>query len=222
MKLGVLFSGGKDSTMAAYIAKKTGHELSCLISIFSENKDSYMFHTPSIQQVKGQARVMELPLIIGNTIGKEEEELGDLEQAIFKAKKIYGIEGIITGAIASVYQSTRIQKICDKLNLECFNPLWQKPELDILQNLIEYGFKVIIVSIAAEGLDKSWLGREIDLNFIKDIKILKDKYKIHPAGEGGEFETFVLYCPLFTESLRIKDYEIYGEGNAWRMELQIQ
>jgi len=222
MKLGVLFSGGKDSTLAAHIAKKTGHELICLISMFSKNKDSYMFHTPSVKRVKEQARVMELPLIIGDTEGEKEKELGDLEQLIFKAKKKYKIDGIITGAVESVYQSTRIQNICDKLGLECFNPLWKKPEFSILEDLIHYGFKAIVVAVAAEGLDKSWLGREIDEKFIEDMQILNKKYGIHSAGEGGEFETFVLYCPLFTETLRIKDYEIIGDGNSWRMELQIE
>ena len=64
MKLGVLFSGGKDSTFACYLAKKQGYEISCLISIFSENKESWMFHTPSIEQVKKQAEVMNIPLIL--------------------------------------------------------------------------------------------------------------------------------------------------------------
>ena len=64
MKCGVLFSGGKDSVYSAYLAKKKGYELACLISVFSSNKESYMFHTPSITKVKKQAQVMEIPLLI--------------------------------------------------------------------------------------------------------------------------------------------------------------
>ena len=128
-KCAILFSGGKDSCYAAYLAKRKGYELTCLISIFSKNKESYMFHTPSIKNTKQQAEVMNLPLIIQKTKGEKEKELTDLEKVIKKAKAEYGLDTIVTGALYSVYQTSRIQKICDKLNLECFNPLWHRDEL---------------------------------------------------------------------------------------------
>ena len=109
MKCGVLFSGGKDSAYAAFLAIKDGYEVSCLISIFSENPESYMFHTPSITKVKKQAEVMKIPLIVQRTKGEKENELVDLENAIKKAIEKYGIEIIVTGAIASVYQTSRVQ-----------------------------------------------------------------------------------------------------------------
>ena len=222
MKLAILFSGGKDSCYSAYLAKKQGHEISCLISIQSENPDSYMFHTPSILSTEKQAKIMNIPLIIQKTKGKKEFELVDLEKAVKKAKSKFGIEGIVTGALRSVYQSSRIQKICDKLNLKCFNPLWQKDEIKYLNELIKNKFKIIITAIAAYPLSEKWLGREIDKKFIDEVQVLEQKYKINPAGEGGEFETFVLDCPLFTKSLKIKDKKISGEENSWRMELEVE
>src|SRR3989344_232593 len=222
MKLGLLFSGGKDSTYAAYLAKKDKHKISCLISIHSENKDSYMFHTPSIEQTKVQSNVMNIPLIIIKTKGIKEIELKDLEKAIKKAKQDYNIEGIITGAVASVYQASRIQKICDKLKLECFNPLWQKNQIELLEDLIKNKFEVIITGVAAYPLDKSWLGRKIDSSFLSDIKKLHEKYKINPAGEGGEFESFVIKCPLFKRKLKIIDKKITGEKNNWKMDLKVE
>ena len=82
MKVAVLFSGGKDSCFAAYKAKQAGNELTCLISVISENPESYMFHTPNISLTEKQAEVMNLPLIVHKTLGQKEEELTDLEQAI--------------------------------------------------------------------------------------------------------------------------------------------
>lgn len=222
MKLGILFSGGKDSCYAAYLAKQEGNELVCLISILSENLDSYMFHTPNIKLVEKQAKVMELPIVIKWTKGVKEKELKELELAISEAKEKYGIEGIVTGALHSDYQATRIQKICDKLELKCINPLWHKDEFEYLQELINNKFKVIITCVAGEGLDDKWLGREIDNKFVEDVKILHDKYKIHPAGEGGEFESFVIGCPLFKKELKIIDKNISGEGNSWKMEVKIK
>ena len=125
MRLGVLFSGGKDSLFAAYLASKTD-KLACLITIISENKESYMFHTSNIHLANIQAKSLNLPLITVKTKGKKEQELKDLKKAIKQAKSKHKIEGIVTGTIASTYQSTRIQKICNRLNLHCFNPLWQK------------------------------------------------------------------------------------------------
>lgn len=222
LKLGVLFSGGKDSTYSAYLAKKQGHDLACLISVFSENKDSYMFHTPSIERVKEQAKAIKLPLIIGKTKGEKEKELIDLENAIKKAKQKYNIQGIVTGALHSNYQASRIQKICDKLDLECLNPLWQKNEFEYLNELIKNDFEVVIIGIGAYPLGESWLGRKINEKFIEDISELNKKYKIHPAGEGGEFETFVLNCPLFEYPLKIVNKEISKQGeNSFRMEVKV-
>ena len=223
MKLAVLFSGGKDSVYSAYLAKKLGNELTCLISIFSENQESYMFHTPSISRVKHQAEVMDIPLLIQKTKGEKEEELKDLEMAIKKAKDKYKIQGIVTGAIRSVYQASRIQKICDKLELECINPLWQKDEFEYLDELIENKFKVIVIGVFAYPLGESWLGREINEEFIEEVKELHKKYKIHPAGEGGEFETFVLNCPLFNKELKVIDKEIISTGeHSWKIEIDVE
>jgi len=220
MKAAILFSGGKDSTYAAYLAKKAGYELICLISIFSKNKASYMFHTPSIEQVKKQAEVMDIPILIDKTNGEKELELKDLEDAIKLAKEKYGFDTLVTGALHSEYQASRIQKICDKLNLKCFNPLWHKDEIEYLQELVSNNFKIIITGVFAYSLNQSWLGRIIDDKFIGEVAQLKAKYKIHAAGEGGEFETFVLDCPLFKNELKVKSFKDVRESeNGWRREI---
>ena len=134
MKLAVLFSGGKDSTYAMYLVKKQGHEISCVISVISENKESYMFHTPSIEKTEKQAKVMGIPLLTKKTKGVKEDELKDLEEVIKTAIKKYEIKGIVTGALHSDYQSSRIQKICDELKIKCINPLWHKNEFEYLED----------------------------------------------------------------------------------------
>jgi ABC transporter with metal-binding/Fe-S-binding domain ATP-binding protein len=222
MKCGVLFSGGKDSTYAAYLAKKEGYTISCLISVISKNPESYMFHTPSILEVKKQADSMDIPIIIINTQGEKELELIDLERVIKKAKNEFGINAVITGAVESAYQASRIQKICDNLELDCFNPLWQKNQIELLNELLENNFKIIIIGVFAYLLNETWLGKIIDKEFITNVKNLQKKYDINPAGEGGEFETFVLNCPLFKKELNIKNNKISGKNNSWSMEIMIE
>ena len=152
MKLGVLFSGGKDSTYALYKVMEQ-NQIVCLISIISKNPDSYMFHTPNINLTSLQAKALGLPLIRKTTRGVKEEELKDLKKTIAEAKERFGIEGIVTGAFASAYQKDRIQKICDELNLKCINPLWGKEPETLLREMLKDGFKFILSSIAAFGLE---------------------------------------------------------------------
>ena len=222
MNLGILFSGGKDSTFASWLANKNGYHISCLISIFSENKDSFMFHTPSIERVREQSKIMKIPLVIVKTKGDKEKELKDLERAIKIAIRKYKINGVITGAVESVYQTSRIQIICNKLKIECFNPLWQKDQIELLNDLIKNKFEVIITGVFAEGLDKNLLGKMIDKDFIKNIKILNKKYGISVSGEGGEYESFVLNCPLFERKLKMIDFRDYGKGNSWSREIEVR
>jgi len=217
----VLFSGGKDSVFATYLAEQNKYKVNCLITLLSKNLSSYMFHTPSISKVKKQAEIMNKPLILKETLGEKEKELEDLKKAILKAKQEYNIQGVITGSVESAYQASRVQRICNDLDLECFNPLWQKDQFELLYDLIENNFEIIITGVFAYPLDKKWLGRKINEEFIEDMKILHEKYKINPAGEGGEYETFVLNCPLFTRKLQIKSKQISGKKNSFSMEVEI-
>jgi ABC transporter with metal-binding/Fe-S-binding domain ATP-binding protein len=213
MKVGVLFSGGKDSTYALFKAWKKD-EVICLITVISKNKESYMFHTPNIDITKLQAEALSLPLIQAFTEGKKEEELKDLETAIKKAKETFNIEGVVTGAIESVYQSERIQKICNKLSISCINPLWKKNQEELLNELINNKFKVIISGVFAYPLDESWLGREIDEKSIKELVELRKKYHTSPSGEGGEIETTVLDAPFFKKKIEILESEIQAKDNS--------
>lgn len=222
-KAAILFSGGKDSVYATYLAKNEGYSVECLVCIESSNKHSYMFHTPSITKTKKQSEVLGIPLIIKKTKGEKENELFDLKKAILKAKKEYGIEVVVTGAIKSVYQSSRIQNICSELNLECFNPLWQKNEEEYLKELIKNNFKVILVGVFAYPFNENWLLREIDEKFLLEISELNKKFGINIAGEGGEFESFVLNCPLYARELKLIDCDVVNEGeNSYRAEIKIE
>ncbi len=218
MNLGVLFSGGKDSCLALSKAMKE-HEIVCLISIISKNEESFMFHTPNIHITKMQAEAIGIPLISVFTEGKKEDELEDLEKAVEKAKKKYAVEGIVTGAVRSIYQSSRIQRICKNLDLWCFNPLWLMDEIELLNQVVDNGIKAIISGVFAFPLEKEMLGKIIDKEMIKKLKILKEKYSINPAGEGGELETTVLDAPLFKKRIEIDDFEIKYENYSGVFEI---
>jgi diphthine-ammonia ligase len=207
-----LYSSGKDSTYSLQLIKEKGYNVNSLVTIKSSNLDSYMYHTPNIDLVSLQAESLDLPLLIEKTSGQKEDELKDLERALVKAKKKFGISGVVTGALFSEYQASRIGKICEKLELKCFNPLWHKDQASYMKEVISTGYKIIFSSIAADGLSKEWLGREITLEDVDKLIELHSKNGLNVAGEGGEFESLVIGCPLFKTKIEIVDSETKMEN----------
>lgn len=198
MKLAALISGGKDSIYAAFKAAKQ-NEIACLISFKSKRQDSYMFHIPNIDLVKQQAEAMNIPLIFMESSGIKEKELEDIKKALKIAIKKYNIQGVVSGALASNYQKSRIDNICEELKLKSIAPLWHIDPEQYIKDLIKNNFRAIITGIAADGLTKDFLGKEINNDFLDKIK----KITIHLGGEGGEYESLVLDCPLFKKKLKI-------------------
>jgi ABC transporter with metal-binding/Fe-S-binding domain ATP-binding protein len=211
MKVGVLYSGGKDSTLALLRAKNF-HEISCLITLYPKKEESYMFHFPNIRLVELQAKAMEVPLVSRKIRGEKEKEVKNLERVIKEAVKKHGIEGVVTGAIKSVYQATRIQKICKKLNLWCFNPLWLSDETQLIKDVLKNKFEVIITMVASYPFTEEFLGRKIDEELISILLDFKEKFGISLIGEGGEFETLVLDAPFFKKKIKIERYKTSYEN----------
>ncbi len=213
MKLAALVSGGKDSIYAAFQESKQ-NEIVCLISFKSKRPDSYMFHIPNIDLVKQQAEAMALPLIFMESSGIKEKELNDIKKALKTAIEKYNIQGVVSGALASNYQKTRIDNICKELKIESIAPLWHIDPEQYLNDLIKDNFKIIITGIAADGLDKSFLGKEIDNDLIEKFKKINEKIGMHIIGEGGEYESLVLDCPLFKKKLKIIKSNIKMENEC--------
>ncbi len=213
MKLGVLFSGGKDSTLALHKAEEK-EEVACLITLRSKNPESYMFHTPNIDLTELQAEALDLPLVTKVSEGKKEEELVDLKEALAEAAAEFQIEGVVTGAVESVYQAERVQRVCNQLDLWCFNPLWKSNQKALLEEIVENRFKAIISGVFAYPLDESWLGKEINTEVITRLVALQQQFGISPSGEGGEIETTVLDAPLFKRKIEILNHSAKWMGSS--------
>ncbi|MBS3167218.1 diphthine--ammonia ligase [Candidatus Woesearchaeota archaeon] len=214
MKVAVLFSGGKDSCFSIYQAQKQEHEIACLVSILPENKESYMFHYPNIKLTELQAKAMGFIYVSMISPGKKEEELNELYNILSIVKNKYKVEGIVSGAIQSTYQKNRVDDVCRKLDLKSIAPLWNINHEDYMQELILRKFKAIIVGIAADGLNESWLGKEINRNTLTELRNLNLGTKMHLAGEGGEYESLVLDAPMFKKQIIIKSSKTNMENSC--------
>ena len=201
MRLAALFSGGKDSTYTIHQAREAGHDVRYLISFVSENPDSYMFHHPNIELTQLLAESMGIELLLIHTKGEKEKELLDIQKALKMVRD--DIDGVAAGALASHYQYDRVKAICDTLHLGTFTPSWQRSMDNYWEELLAHGFKIIITRVACDGLTQEWLGREITPSSLQKLKSLSSKFHFHLGGEGGEFETLVLDCPLYHKGLKI-------------------
>lgn len=204
MRFVSLFSGGKDSTFALWHALNQGWECQGLVTVLPQ-EDSYLYHWPNIEAVEPLAEAMELPI---KTKKGSKDELQDLKDVLSDTKA----DAVVSGAVASEYQRVRVEQVCQELGLRSFMPLWHKKQL--WQEMLDAGFKVMITGVAAEGLGKDWLGRIIDERALKELQALAGKHRIHPIGEGGEFETLVVDCELYRHRLEFMVGKPTWDGSA--------
>lgn len=212
VKIAALMSTGKDSALATQIMLDQNYDVACFITVISSNKDSYMYHGPNTWLANKISKTSNIPLITVKTLGQKEKELVALKQAIKEAIFEFKIEGIVTGALFSNYQRDRIEKICEELGIKCFSPLWHMDQEKEIELLLQKKFKFCMVKIAAYGLDKSWLGKEITKKELERLKELNKKIGFNVAGEGGEYESLILKAPFMKKEIQIKKYKIYEEN----------
>jgi diphthine-ammonia ligase len=212
MRLAGLFSGGKDSCYAARLAEEEGHDLAYLVSMRSENPDSYMFHTVNIGLTELQAYAWGKEHVEARTRGIKEKELDDLKRCL----KGLDVEGVVTGAVASSYQRERVDRICGELGLEHVNPLWGRERVGLLNEMIRSGMVIVFSAVAAQGLDQKWLGRKLDMQALNSLVQLRERYGVDPCGEGGEYESLVLDAPWFRYRIEVKEAERSWDGVSGR------
>jgi len=220
MKLAALFSGGKDSTYAIYLAKKLGHTVDVLLTIYPSSDESHLLHYPNIRFTPLQAESMKIPQFTEQLISTESKNESEaLNKLIINAKENYSIDGIVHGGILSEYQKDSFSLLCKKNNLEIISPLWNKEPESYMTELISENFEFIISTVSSGGLDDSWLGRPVTEHNLIELKKLQRKFHFNLNFEGGEAETFVTNCPLFEKSLLIQDSTTKWDGYRGRFEI---
>jgi len=198
MRICVLYSGGKDSNLALLESSKF-FQVACLVSIQPRSSESALFHYPAVDLVALQAEALQLPLIKIDSGDDEISQLDALREALRRAVSEFGVEGVVTGAVKSVYQASRFQRVCDELGLWCFNPLWMMDEEELVRRALSSGFEILITRLAIHPLEERFIGGVIDEDFINYLR----RAGASISGEGGEYETFVTWMPMFRRRIRI-------------------
>lgn len=220
MKVASLFSGGKDSAFALWWAQMQGWDVVELITVLPDSSESWMFHYPATEWTKLQGEAMQIPLTVIRTEGVKEKELSDLSDGLRNLTKQLGIQGIVSGAVASEYQRTRLDNVCEELGLRSFAPLWHKNQQQLVKEQIESGFEIIITACNALGLTKDWLGRRLDATSLQELVRLSKKHGFSIAFEGGEAETFVLNAPMFHDRIRVDQSTSHWKNESGYLKLE--
>lgn len=207
MKACVLYSGGKDSNLALYKASKR-FEVICLVNMVPESSESMLFHFPNSELTKLQSKALGIPLLQEYCKNDEKSQIVALRDVLARAKKEFNIDTVVTGAVKSRYQFLKFGKVFRELGLNGFHPLWMREEKRIIEEIIRLRFDVIITRIAGYPFKEEFLGKRIDENFLKYL----ENARMSVVGEGGEYETFVRWMPLFKKRIRIiESKKILGE-----------
>jgi len=220
MRLACFFSGGKDSTYAIHLAKKQGHDVVCLLSIFPKSEESHLLHHPNLKWTKLQSESMKIPqLTISSNSDETADELIVMEKLLQNAKDEFKIEGLVHGGIKSKFQKEKFESLCVKLNLISLAPLWNSEPKKYMNDLLDSNFHFLMITVSSNGLDEEWLGKLILKSDIEILNNLSEKFGFNLNFEGGESETFVLDCPLFSNPIQINQFTKNWDGYRGRFEI---
>lgn len=200
MRVAVLSSGGKDSAAAWWWAMCKGWDIDCLVTVRITGEDSPMFQLPSTHLVEIQAQKAGIPWLEVFVDGTTPEDIEILEAALSKRD----IDGIVSGALRSDYQKSRLERMAQRLNINSWTPMWHQSGHDHVLSMIQHGFEIMITGVSAEGLTEKWLGHVLTAESFKELAELAQRHRFHVEGEGGEYETLVVAGPHHNGRLEIE------------------
>ena len=172
-----------------------------------EGSDSWMFQVPGTSLVEQQAKLCGCAWLPVKTKGEAEIEVDDLKYALSNLE----IDGIVSGALRSDYQKTRLERMSEDLGIKSFTPLWHQSSQSHMTNLVANGFKVMITGVSSDGLGEEWLGCVLDEDSFEKLQTIAMKYRFHLDGEGGEYETLVIAGPHMNGELEL-EFEKHWDG----------
>lgn len=216
-----LVSGGKDSIYSIHCLQREGHQLVCVLYMRGRNEyqDSYMYQTVGSEVAQVFGECLDVPMVVYDTGCRsinqdleyeevEGDEIEDLYLAVRGAMCRVDFEGVCSGAIMSRYQKNRVENVCRRLGLQSLPPLWQRPQRELVEEMILEGIEARVVKVASSAL-----GREcINMGLCEMLRYMEEKCagETNFCGEGGEYESIVVDCPMFRKRIVVDDYEVCG------------
>lgn len=214
-KAAVLWTGGKDSSLALYKAKLMGFEIIKLVT-FVPTQSKFLAHP--LNFMKYQAEALDIQHY---TIDVNEPYKESYQNAIHSLKREDGVITLITGDIAEINGYPNWIRECSRYSdVNVITPLWGYNRLEILNQLLSYKFKVIFSCVKKPWFTEDWLGMELDKNSLKQLCLINAKSRLDICGEQGEYHTLVVDGPPFKKSICIVAYSKCSEESLMYIAIQ--
>ncbi|XP_045107874.1 diphthine--ammonia ligase-like [Portunus trituberculatus] len=223
MRVVGLVSGGKDSCFNLLQCVAAGHQVVALANLapnHTDELDSYMYQSVGHMGVEMYAEAVGVPLfrrvIQGSSLNTtsitynptEGDEVEDLYLLLKEVQEKCEVDAVSVGAVLSDYQRVRVENVCSRLGLVCLAYMWRRDQSELLQEMVACGLDAILIKVAAIGLHpRKHLGKSIS-QMMSYLEKMKEKYHVNVCGEGGEYETFTLDCPLFRKRIVVHKTEM--------------
>ncbi|KAI5189330.1 diphthine-ammonia ligase [Nematocida sp. AWRm77] len=224
MQFIALVSGGKDSIYNIAKCLESGHTLVAVLNLKTPGeKDSYMYQYAGSALLSSIAQCLGVPLEQRHTSGiarnmaleytqTSTDEVEDLYAALEDLKTKYVFEGVSAGAIKSTYQKNRVEHVCERLGLTPLAYLWDRNQKELLKEMVDAGMHAVVVKSGSAVLNKfvgctladvytvygKYIQEEVERH---KHQVSEEEYNI--CGEGGEYETITLDCPIFTSRIEL-------------------
>ncbi len=214
MKVFVSWSGGKDSALACYRAMKDPQiQVACFLNMLDETGTRSRSHglSPELLQLQANAAGV---LMVQRSATWNDYESG-FKEALLDLKN-RGVEAGVFGDIDLQAHRDWVERVCGEVGLRAILPLWNEGRRKLIDELIGAGFRAKICVTDANYMDESWLGCDIDADFVRKAEAAGN---IDLCGEKGEYHTFVYDGPIFKKPVEIVCEDKMLVGNHWVLNL---
>lgn len=214
MEVAVLYSGGKDSTLAIEFCKEKGWDIKYLLSVKPTRTDCYLFHYATVEHTKELAEILGIKHILVSCSVADPKKEAEIVKNIVEKNPVDAV--VLGGVGLQITQLKSIQDALRPLKVEVFASHAGQDSLELLKEMIEKGYEIIITEIASDGLNKEHLGFKLNKNSLNSFVELSKKYGFEILGEGGYYNSLVVDGPIFSkrleilESKRIMDDKYHG------------
>jgi len=227
------WSGGKDSCFACYKALKAGYKITYLINFISKEYKRVSFHGIESGLIKIQSELAGIPLYQKETTPDNyESEFKDAVRSLvhnennppsppFSKGGKGGLSNVIKGMVfGDIYLEEHkqwVERVCNDLKIEAIEPLWERNTEELIQDFIQKGFQAVVISAQERSVDKEWIGKTVNRDF---VEYLKTKPEVDICGENGEYHTFVVAGPLFRGRIEIIEKEVISRNGYWFLDIK--
>jgi uncharacterized protein (TIGR00290 family) len=212
MKVAVLWTGGKDSSLACYKVMKRKFDVAFIMTFIWDQPPA----SHPLPLIRLQSKALQIPLYWERV---SPPYFKDYRQAMIELRKDYGIEAVVTGDISYVasHDGNWIDEVCKDIGIEVIKPLWELDRLRIVEDLVESGFKAIFTCVKKPWFSEEWIGRAIDAKTIRELVRLNRETGMDICGENGEYHTMTVDASFYEKAIDVSKFETEEINDAYVM-----